>query len=141
MIAEDIHKEAEDVLRNLGPKVSNDQYEKGFDKFWEWRTKRGVDENELPNEDQIIVFIKNRQELYNYKPSSIKPMISMLKSQILKRFGFDISNYHKLKLYVKELSEGYETTKAEVFSEAEWAKFITEAPDREHLLHKVCCFV
>lgn len=92
MIADQIHQEAEDVLRNLGPKVSNNQYEKGFNKFWDWRKAKGVAEDLLPNEDQIIVFIKDRQAQYNYKPSSIKPMISMLKSQIIKRFGFDILN-------------------------------------------------
>lgn len=82
-----------------------------------------------PNEDQLIVYLKERQEQHNYAPSTVKPLICILKSQFLKNYGIDTMKYSKLNMYMKNLTRGYETTKADVFTTEQWVKFMNEADD------------
>lgn len=47
----------------------------------------------------------------------------------------DTIQYSKLNMYMKNLTRGYETTKADVFTTEPLVKFMTEATDKDHLLH------
>lgn len=79
----------------------------------------GVMDETPPNEDRLIVYLKERQEQHNYAPSTVKHTMK----------------YSKLDMYMKK------TTKADVFTTEQWVKFMDEADDKDHLLHKVCTFL
>lgn len=61
----------------------------------------------------------------------------MLKSMMTIYNNVDGSKFHELEAFLKRKSRGYEPKKSKVFSKDDVVKFLKNASDEEHLLHKV----
>lgn len=70
-------------------------------------------------------------------PSTLWTQYSMLRSTIEAHHNIDISQYTKLRAFLKRKSEGYVPKKAKTLTAEEIHQFVNTAPDSEYLFEKV----
>jgi len=124
------------VARKTLPDKSKKRYADMYKKFEEWRTQENV--QQLSEEVLLTYF----EELAKKNcPTTLWAIYSMLKSTIKHHHNIDISRYSELINFVKQRNKGYRPVKTNVFTDEQVAKFLSEAPDEEYLVHKVCSSV
>lgn len=127
----DLSEEAQRIQEETLP-PSRELYKQVFGKFKEW----ALEKNYVGTpEDLILVYLKHLSE--KYAPSTLWSKYSMLRSMILIENNVDISNYAKVKSFIKQKNIGYEAKKSRVFTEEEVQKFVNDASDIDFLAHKV----
>lgn len=89
------------------------------------------------NEHVLLVYFEYFVNTLKRAASSLWPLYSKLKDQLIKMDGVDISNYHLLRKFIKENTKGYEPKKANTLSAAEIDQFLNTAPDAKYLTDKV----
>lgn len=118
-------------LESLPPK-SAAVYLKAYDQFIEWKTSKKlskIDENLL-----LVYFDEMRKK---YAPTSLWSKWSMLRTVIQNKHGIDMAAFGSVKNLLKRHNQGHEKKKSKVFREEDVKKFLSDAPDRIYLAHKV----
>lgn len=118
---------------NLIPEISKKKYEATYKQFMEWRIEK---KSNSCSENVLLAYFG---ELTNkYKASTLWSTYSMLRTTLNINNNVNIGNYAKLRAFLKRKSHGYRPRKSKIFTSEEINRFITEAPDNQYLLAKVC---
>lgn len=98
----------------------------------DWRSVKNI--NSYTENDLLVYF---REVSEKYKSSSLWSLYSMLKTTLNVKHNINIEQYLRLRAFLKRKAEGYQPTKANIFSPQEINKFINAAPDHKYLATKV----
>ncbi|XP_074037746.1 uncharacterized protein [Leptinotarsa decemlineata] len=131
---EDILKKAEQVRESLNSSKSEAVYQKEYKIYLEWLTRKNV----MPKDVTETVFLAYFQELSEtYSPNSLWTKWSMLKSMVSIHEKRDITKFNELQAFLKRKSKSYKPKKSAVLSPKDVIRFLKDAPNDIHLLHKV----
>lgn len=114
------------------PLNSRELYKGVYSTFKKWMDEKNHTEFD---EDLILIYFDHLSK--NYAPSTLWSKYSMLRSTIACEHNIDISKYERLRAFLKEKNFGYIRKESKIFTDEEILKFMTEAPDRLYLSHKV----
>lgn len=128
----DIDFAAEEAMGRLLPIKSKHLYEKTFNEFKDWCTKKKIVDI---NEKALLVYFN--KEMEKKSPSSTWSKYSMLKSTLNCHLNIDISSFNNLKALLKRKSDGYRPNKSKTFSKNEIVSFLQTAEDGVWLPAKV----
>lgn len=133
-----IDDEAAQLIREMGPTKSLRRYEKAYKTFLEWQDSRELGQTSVPDklENRLMVYFGYRKKELKAAPSTVWPLWSQLKQQILVNENINILPFVKLRAWCKENSVG-EVKKATAFTEEQVHLFLTCAPDNAFFIHKV----
>ena len=144
MSQEEVQSEDSDVegFFNIGcssiiPEKSKSRYEATYATFKKWCTEKHI---AVISEKAVVAYFVHRSTKLK-SPGSLWAEYSMVKSTLNLNDGIDISKYAKLVAFLKSKNAGYRPKKSLVFSREDMNRFLTEAPDHEYLLMKVCVCV
>lgn len=76
-----------------------------------------------------------------YSPNSLWTKWSMLKSKVNIHEKRDIAKFNELEAFLKRKSKSYKPKKSAVLSPNDVIRFLKNAPNEIHLLHKVIFFL
>lgn len=125
---------AEEICRaSLLPEKSRVRYERQFDVFQKWRH----DQKTNSSSERILLAFFGAMSKDNKKPSTMWAYYSMLKCMLKLHENVDISEYAKLKNFLKRKNDGYQPTKAKTFTEEQMKTFISQASNDTWLAIKV----
>uniref|UniRef100_T1HTE2 Tyr recombinase domain-containing protein n=1 Tax=Rhodnius prolixus TaxID=13249 RepID=T1HTE2_RHOPR len=127
-----IKETAENVMSNLLPKKSKDRHTRRYNNFKKWCTDKKVKNT---SENILIAYFDEISSTLN--SSTLWSVYSMLKTTLNINDNLDISQYKKLKTYIKRKSEYYIPKKSEIFTREEINKFLHDAPNDMFLMMKV----
>ncbi|XP_074034359.1 uncharacterized protein [Leptinotarsa decemlineata] len=92
----------------------------------------------MPKDVTETVFLAYFQELSEtYSPNSLWTKWSMLKSMVTIHEKRDITKFNELQAFLKRKSTSYKPKKSAVLSPKDVIRFLKDAPNDIHLLHKV----
>ncbi|XP_074037660.1 uncharacterized protein [Leptinotarsa decemlineata] len=92
----------------------------------------------MPKDVTETVFLAYFQELSEtYSPNSLWTKWSMLKSMVTIHEKRDITKFNELQAFLKRKSKSYKPKKSAVLSPKDVIRFLKDAPNDIHLLHKV----
>ncbi|XP_074029794.1 uncharacterized protein [Leptinotarsa decemlineata] len=135
---EDILKKAEQARESLIPSESEAVYQKEYKIYLDWLTRKNV----MPKDVTETVFLAYFQELSEtYSPNSLWTKWSMLKSMVTIHEKRDITKFNELQAFLKRKSKNYKPKKSAVLSPKDVIRFLKDAPNDIHLLHKVIFFL
>ncbi|XP_074034709.1 uncharacterized protein [Leptinotarsa decemlineata] len=135
---EDILKKAEQARESLIPSKSEAVYQKEYKIYLDWLTRKNV----MPKDVTETVFLAYFQELSEtYSPNSLWTKWSMLKSMVTIHEKRDITKFNELQAFLKRKSKSYKPKKSAVLSPKDVIRFLKDAPNDIHLLHKVIFFL
>ncbi|XP_074027549.1 uncharacterized protein isoform X2 [Leptinotarsa decemlineata] len=130
---EDILKKAEQAKESLIPSKSEAVYQKEYKIYLDWLTRKNV----MPKDVTETVFLAYFQELSEtYSPNSLWTKWSMLKSMVTIHEKRDITKFNELQAFLKRKSKSYKPKKSAVLSPKDVIRFLKDAPNDIHLLHK-----
>ncbi|XP_023310451.1 uncharacterized protein LOC111691604 [Anoplophora glabripennis] len=133
-IMEQILKKAEKARESLIPSKSEAVYQKEYKIYLEWLTRNNV----MPKDATETVLLAYFQELSEtYSPNSLWTKWSMLKSKVNIHEKRDIAKFNELEAFLKRKSKSYKPKKSAVLSPNDVIRFLKNAPNEIHLLHKV----
>ncbi|XP_074025424.1 uncharacterized protein [Leptinotarsa decemlineata] len=131
---EDILKKAEQARESLIPSKSEAVYQKEYKIYLDWLTRKNV----MPKDVTETVFLAYFQELSETSsPNSLWTKWSMLKSMVTIHEKRDITKFNELQAFLKRKSKSYKPKKSAVLSPKDVIRFLKDAPNDIHLLHKV----
>lgn len=114
------------------PQRSRGRYECAYAQFMNWRQENNVNSF---SEDVLLRYFEELAK--KVAPSTLWTQYSMLRSTMDFNNNIDLTQYVKLKAFLKSKSLGYKPRKSKVLSPLEIKRFLNEAPDDTYLLHKV----
>lgn len=117
---------------NLIPAKSKNSYQKKYDEFVKWKMEAKV---KSITETVLLAYFQGLSQ--KFKPTTLWCYYSMLKCKIKLTDNIDISKFYKLTAFLKNSSIGHTPVQAEIFTDAEVARFIFGACDNEWLDVKV----
>lgn len=115
----------------LLPIKSSIKYQQSYKMFLRWMKKHGLEVTEA----NIGSFFQDMADTRT--PNSLWTIYSMLKAQIITNHGIDINQMRSVKAAIKEKNIGYVPKKSKSFTADELRKYLKEAPEEHHLVHKV----
>ncbi|XP_074038703.1 uncharacterized protein [Leptinotarsa decemlineata] len=131
---EDILKKAEQARESLIPSKSEAVYQKEYKIYLDWLTRKNV----MPKDVTETVFLAYFQELSEtYSPNSLWTKWSMLKSMVTIHEKRYITKFNELQAFLKRKSKSYKPKKSAVLSLKDVIRFLKDAPNDIHLLHRV----
>lgn len=125
---------AREIVDNLGPTKSRAVYHWAYERFVKWCEERTVKHY---TESVLLAYFAHLVTSAKMKSSTLWSNYSMIKCMLNIKHGVDISQFTKLRAYLKKRGEGYRAKKSKVFSKSDFDKFMSEADDFIYLLHKV----
>jgi len=128
----EIKKAATNACNNLLPEKSRTKYETTYKKFMDWREQNGSGSF---SENTIMAYFARISN--DIKPSTLWSVYSMLRSTLSVKHNVDISEYHKLRIFLKRQSTGFKSKKSKTLTPKEINDFIKNAPDEKYLFNKV----
>lgn len=128
----EIINEANAARLDLLPKKSAELYEKHYNMFMQWCNDKKINKY---SENVLLAYFSTKAK--NYKASTLWSMFSMIKATMMANNKVNIGTYSNLIAYLKRQSKGYKPKKSMVLTRSEINKFLFEAPDDFHLMHKV----
>ncbi|XP_044587106.1 uncharacterized protein LOC123266772 isoform X2 [Cotesia glomerata] len=114
------------------PEYSREKYFRAYDVFKEWQLKHDHDK---VTEAVMLEYFEILNE--TKKPSTLWSQYSMLKSTFNLKEDLDISQFKKLRAYLKKQGTGFKNAKSKVLSAANIHDFLIKASDYEYLAEKV----
>lgn len=114
------------------PEKSRKKYEAVYQAFMDWRSLKNDDSF---SEELFLTYFEKLAETYS--SASLYAYYSMLRSTLKSNYDVDLGTYSKLRDFLKQKSEGYQSKKSKTFTTHEVNKFISEAPDKVYLATKV----
>lgn len=125
-----------DPGQHIIPEYSREKYFRAYEVFKEWQMKHGHDE---VTEAVMMEFFEELNE--TKKPSTLWSQYSMLKSTFNLKEDLDISQFKKLRAYLKKQGTGFRNAKSKVLTAANIHDFLIKASDYEFLAEKVLFFI
>lgn len=122
---------AERVTEGIIPEKSRERYENTYELYSKWCVAKGVKHT---SETVLLAYFCEMSK--QSKASTLWSRYSMLRAVLNFRHNVDISNYAKLKAFLKRKNVGYQAKKSGVFSKADIDTFLNNAPI-EYLPQKV----
>lgn len=122
---------AERATEGIIPEKSRERYENTYELYSKWCVAKGVQHT---SETVLLAYFCEISK--QSKASTLWSRYSMLRAVLNFRHNVDISNYAKLKAFLKRQNVGYQAKKSSVFSEADIDTFLNNAPI-EYLPQKV----
>lgn len=119
------------------PKKSAERYMLVYDTYQKWKQENKKALSPC-DESNLIVYFKSLSA--KLSPSTLWSVFSMLKSTLCARDNIDITKFQKLKGLIKNNSKGHKPKKSAVLTWDEVMEFLNNAPDYDHLIHKVCIY-
>lgn len=126
---------ANSASNDILPDKSRERYEFVYKKFMDWRNGNQINSF---SENVLLAYVGKLSK--DLKPSTVWSMYSMLRSTINIKHNVDISQYAKLKAFLKRKSTGFKSKKAKVLTSQQIQTFIHDAPDVKFLFTKVILF-
>mgnify|MGYP000908332792 CR=1 FL=1 len=120
------------ALQGTLPSKSTTRYQLCFKKFEDWQTENQITDVTEPTMLAYFQILSQK-----YSPNSLWSFYSMLKKLIALKCKVDMSKYYQLLAFIKCKNNGYQPTKANVFTQDQTQKFMNEAPDDVYLIHNV----
>lgn len=117
---------------NLIPEISKEKYEKTYKCFTDWQAEKVINSN---SEKVLLTYFDELSQ--KFKASTLWSQYSMLRTMLNIHQTVDISNYLKLRQFLKRNYDGYKPKKSRFFTTNEINRFIKDAPDELYLLDKV----
>lgn len=114
------------------PKKSKNSYDR---KYWRFRKWCEIKDVKNITENVLLDYFNEISKTFKY--STLWSTYSMLKSTLNTYHNIDISNFNRLKNYIKRQAAGYKAKKTQVFTHDDIKKFLTEASDDRYLAWKV----
>ncbi|KAJ8914224.1 hypothetical protein NQ315_003587, partial [Exocentrus adspersus] len=132
---------AEEAITELLPTKSRKVYEKSYEDLVTWcrawcNLKKVLDEM---NENVFLAYFNEKSK--TVRASTIWANYSMLKSMVIIKNNIDISQYSKLKAFLKRKNDGYKPKKSKVLTVEQVDQFLSQAPDDQFLMVKVALIV
>ncbi|XP_050302598.1 uncharacterized protein LOC126740553 [Anthonomus grandis grandis] len=115
----------------LLPVKSRNKYNYVYNRFMDYRTNKNVTSF---SENVVMAYFLELGSKMN--SSTLWANCSMLKATLAIRHDVDISEYSKLRAFLKQ-AHAYKPKKSKILTKEEINKFIQEAPDKEYLMIKV----
>ncbi|XP_074028911.1 uncharacterized protein isoform X1 [Leptinotarsa decemlineata] len=151
---EDILKKAEQARESLIPSKSEAVYQKEYKIYLDWLTRKNVMPKDVTETVFLAYFSRTGKEfsmffgrfgsncVYSfqsetYSPNSLWTKWSMLKSMVTIHEKRDITKFNELQAFLKRKSKSYKPKKSAVLSPKDVIRFLKDAPNDIHLLHKV----
>ncbi|XP_050302263.1 uncharacterized protein LOC126740331 [Anthonomus grandis grandis] len=116
----------------LLPIKSRNKYNYAYSRFMDYRTNKNVTSF---SENVVMAYFLELGSKIN--SSTLWANYSMLKATLAIRHDVDISEYSKLRAFLKQQAHAYKPKKSKILTKEEINKFIQEAPDKEYLMIKV----
>ncbi|KAJ8965860.1 hypothetical protein NQ317_009224 [Molorchus minor] len=126
---------AERATEGIIPEKSRERYENTYELYSKWCVAKGVQHT---SETVLLAYFCEISK--QSKASTLWSRYSMLRAVLNFRHNVDISNYAKLKAFLKRKNVGYQAKKSSVFSEADIDTFLNNAPI-EYLPQKVALII
>lgn len=120
----------------LLPIKSRKRYELANSQFEDWRKKNNVKSSY--SENVLMAYFGELSA--KVSPNTLWTQYSMLKSTLSIHQNINISQYIKLRAFLKRKNDGYLPKKSKVLSSQEIQTFLNDAPNNKFLLHKVNFF-
>lgn len=129
----DIEAAAEEAVNELLPSKSRKVYEKAYEDFIKWCRQKKIQDN--TNENVFLAYFNEKSK--TVRASTLWAHYSMIKSIIMVKSNINISEYQKLKAFLKRKNDGYKPKKSKVLTDEQVNQFLIEAPDNNFLMTKV----
>lgn len=130
-----VRESAANVINNLLPDKSKNEYEKEYTKFTTWCSENSV---QRPSENVLLAYFQEQHE--KYSSSTLWKIYSMLRTTLNIHQNVDIKLFGRLQTFLKNKSKQHEPRKSKILEFEEIEKFINEAPDDFFLAIKVCYY-
>lgn len=131
----EISEEFQNAMDEILPAKSRDRYLQAYDVFVKWQESHGV---RSFSEKVVMAYLIVASR--KYKPPTLWSIYSMLKKTFIVKQNIDMTKYCRLRAFLKNKSDGYESKKSNVFTPDEINKFFVEAPNSRYLGMKVCTY-
>ncbi len=115
------------------PPHSKEKYMAEYNRFCDWVKDKNKDVPITEN----LVFAYFAELSTTLKPPSLWSRYSILKSTIQLHDNVDISEFKKLRAFLKKRAEGYIPKRAKTLTEDDVERFLKSASDEEYLVMKV----
>lgn len=125
---------AENVIKGLLPQKSKKKYEKTYENFITWMAKNKALKI---SENVLLAYFNHLNTEKGYAPPTLWSTYSILRSTLKVNKGVNIATFLLLQAFLKRQNEGYEATRAKVFTPDQINTYIKDAPDETCLLNKV----
>lgn len=127
----EVREAADTALDGIIPEKSKERYEKNFSSYIKWCAIKGV--QHTSETILLAYFVEMSKES---KASTLWSRYSMLRAVLNIKQNIDISQYSKLRAFLKRQNAGYKPKKSNVLSEENISTFLNKAPE-EYLVQKV----
>lgn len=127
----EVREAADTAVAGIIPVKSRERYEKNFTEYSKWCAVKGVQHT---SETVLLGYFAELSK--KFKSSTLWSRYSMLRAVINIKQNIDISQYPKLRGFLKRQNTGYKAKKSNVLSEENVRTFLNTAPE-EDLVIKV----
>lgn len=117
---------------DLIPEKSKAVYERAYRRFEIYLEENSI---HLISENVMIAYMAKLSEIN--KSSTLWSIYSMINSILKIKKNIDISKFMKLRAFLKKKSVGYVPKKSKTLTRKQFEQFLSEAPDKTYLMHKV----
>jgi hypothetical protein len=131
-----ITEAARNTSLNLLPEKSRERYKIAYKQFMDWRTVKNIKSSY--SENVLLAYFGELCE--KVKPNSLWVHYSMLRSSLIVYHNVNISEYLKLRAFLKRKSDGYKPKKSKTLTSEQINQFLLKAPDDKYLFTKVDTF-
>ncbi|CAH0404081.1 unnamed protein product [Chilo suppressalis] len=128
----ELKETAQEVIETLLPEKSSKKYNKAYEEFIQWKTKKNA-----PRFTENVLLTYFSEKAQTLKPSSVWAYYSMLKTTILAKNNINIVKYRKLTAFLRRNAKGFRSKKSKVLTTEDVYTFLEKAPDDIYLLSKV----
>lgn len=124
---------ARNTSLNLLPKKSRERYKIAYKQLMDWRTVKNIKSSF--SENVLLAYFGELAE--KIRPNSLWVHYSMIRSSLIVYHNINISEYLKLKAFLKRTSDGYKPKKSKTLTSEQIHQFLFKAPDDKYLFTKV----
>ncbi|XP_031328935.1 uncharacterized protein LOC116159960 [Photinus pyralis] len=134
----EITVEANEAVSCLGPSKSGEKYLAAYQHFIQWCNGKNVI---IYSENVLLAYFNQMQKDKKWKSSTMWSRYSMIKSELIIKHGINISQYLKLRCFLKKANEGYSAKKSRIFTKEQFEGFLVDAPDDVYLGIKIVLLI
>lgn len=114
------------------PQKSKERYQFAYSQFMKWRQENNA---ESFSENVLCAYFAELAK--KNAPNTLWTQYSMLRTTLSINNNSDITQYMKLRSFLKRRPDGYKPKKSKTLTPLEINRFINEASDDKYLLQKV----
>ncbi|KAK5649303.1 hypothetical protein RI129_000332 [Pyrocoelia pectoralis] len=130
--------EANEAVSSVGSSKSREKYFAAYRHFIQWCNEKNVN---IYSENILLRYFHQMQKDKKWKSSTMWSRYSMIKSELIIKRGINISQYLKLRCFLKKANEGYSAKKSRIFTKEQFEGFLMDAPDEVYLGIKIVLLI